>query len=66
MKELVDLHKAKDWIVSKWGNSLGYLLCILLGVIVGVLTVEWRVVDDCRYLKAFRFGPQAFTCVRTI
>ena len=66
MKELIDLRTAKGWIVDKWRNSLGYILCILLGVVVGVLTVEWRVVDDCRYLKAFRFGSQAFTCVRTI
>ena len=66
MKELVDLHKFKDWVTNKWRNSLGYIAAILFGVLVGMLAVEWRVVDDCRYLKAFRFGSQAFTCVRTI
>lgn len=66
MNELIDFTKVQNWIQAKWKTSLGIIVALVLGVLIGTLIVEWRVVDDCKYLKNFRFGNQAFTCVRTI
>lgn len=66
MNELIDLTKLQNWIQSKWRASLGIIVALVLGILIGILSVEWRVIDDCKYLKSFRFGNMAFNCVRTI
>ncbi len=66
MNELIDLTKLQSWIQSKWRASLGIIVALVLGILIGILSVEWRVIDDCKYLKSFRFGNIAFNCVRTI
>ncbi len=66
MNELIDLTKLQSWIQSKWRASLGIIVSLVLGILIGILSVEWRVIDDCKYLKSFRFGNMAFNCVRTI
>jgi ABC-type nitrate/sulfonate/bicarbonate transport system permease component len=66
MNELIDLTKLQSWIQSKWRASLGIIVALVLGILIGILSVEWRVIDDCKYLKSFRFGNMAFNCVRTI
>ena len=66
MNELIDLTKLQNWIQSKWRASLGIIVALTLGILIGILSVEWRVIDDCKYLKSFRFGNMAFNCVRTI
>lgn len=66
MNELIDLTKLQNWIQNKWRASLGIIVALVLGILIGILSVEWRVIDDCKYLKSFRFGNMAFNCVRTI
>lgn len=66
MKELIDLSKVQSWVSARWKNSLGLVIALLIGVMLGTLTTEWRVIDDCRYLKNFRFGTQSFSCMRTM
>lgn len=66
MNELIDVSKVQSWIQSKWKSSLGIVIALVFGILIGLLLVESRIIDDCKYLKTFRFGNQAFTCVRTM
>lgn len=66
MKELIDYPKLKAWMLSAWGKYIGYVLCLGLGVAIGMVIVEGRITDDCRYLKNFRFGSQVFNCGRVM
>lgn len=66
MNELINAKQAKDWIVRHWAKSLGPILALIIGILIGVLMVESRIIEDCKYMKNFRFGNQAFNCTRTI
>lgn len=66
MKELIDLQQFQKWLVAKWRTSLGLFFALVVGIVVGMLIVEGRVIDDCRFLKTFRFGNQAFSCLRVM
>lgn len=66
MKDLIDLENIKQWIKTKWAASLGYILVALAGILIGMVIVEGRVSDDCKFLKTFRFGSQVYNCGRVM
>ena len=35
MRELIELGKAKNWILKRWNNSLGYILVLIAGILIG-------------------------------
>lgn len=49
-----------------WANSLGVVLALVVGVIVGIVYKQGDIIEDCRYSGSFRVHSQAFTCVRKI
>ena len=62
MKELVDLKSAWDWMASKWARSFGCVILILLAFWFGMAVKEREITEDCKFMGAFRDGPQAYNC----
>ena len=62
MKELIDFKKGWDWCASKWRTSFG---CVVIAVIFFVFGMAWenkQITEDCKFMGAFRDGPQAYNC----
>ena len=66
MKELIDFKKVWDWLVSKWAQSFGCVLLMLLAFWFGMEVNEKSITDDCKFVGAFRDGPQAYNCNQRI
>lgn len=62
MKELLDLKRVWDWMAGKWARSFGCVLLILLAFWLGVAVTERDITNDCKFMGAFRDGPQAYNC----
>ena len=62
MKELIDLKKFWDLCASKWGRSFGCVVLMLLAFWFGMALQEKLITDDCKFVGAFRDGPQAYNC----
>ena len=54
--------KFKGW----WAASLGMVVALVLGVIIGILSVESKIINDCKYINNFRIGDQGYSCQRKI
>lgn len=54
--------KFKGW----WAASLGIVIALILGIAIGILIVESKIINDCKFLSAFRIGDQGYTCQRRI
>jgi hypothetical protein len=57
---------AWDWINRIWAKSLVSVGCLLIGLGVGGVMAESRIVSDCKFANSFRVDIQAFTCQRKI
>ena len=66
MIESVDHKKIIDWINKVWAKSLAAVIMFLVGMLIGQVQTESRVVGDCKYSGAFRVDHQAFMCQRRI
>ena len=66
MVDSVDPRKMLDWIHKVWAKSLAAVVMLLLGLYIGEINAESRMVADCKFAGAFRVGIQAFTCQRRI
>lgn len=53
-------------INSVWAKSLASVLCLILGVYLGELNAESRIVSDCKFSNTFRVDIQSFNCQRRI
>ena len=62
MKELIDLKKFWDWCAGKWARSFGCLMLAFLAFWFGVAWESKQITDDCKFMGAFRDGPQAYSC----
>lgn len=66
MNEIIDfdsfLAKVRTW----WAASLGIIIALILGVLFGILYVESRILNDCKYISGFRIDSQSFNCSRKI
>jgi hypothetical protein len=64
--ESIDYRKFFDWINNIWAKSLAAVLMFFIGMLIGQVQTESRVIGDCKYAGAFRVEQQAFICQRRI
>lgn len=64
--ETVSPRKILDWLNAVWAKSLAAAAMLLIGLYIGEMNAESRMVADCKFAGAFRVGIQAFTCQRRI
>ena len=64
--ENVSLDRVWYWVNVLWAKSLAAVVMLLLGLYIGEINAESRMVADCKFAGAFRVGIQAFTCQRRI
>ena len=64
--ETIDYKKVIAWINNVWAKSLAAVVMFCVGVAVGQVQTESRVIGDCKYAGAFRVEQQAFMCQRRI
>lgn len=64
--ETIDYKKIFAWINEVWAKSLGAVIMFCIGLWIGQVQVESRVVGDCKYSGAFRVNHEAFVCQRKI
>jgi hypothetical protein len=54
------------WINNVWAKSLAAVIMFCVGLSIGQVQTESRVIGDCKYAGAFRVEQQAFMCQRRI
>jgi hypothetical protein len=64
--ETIDYKKIFVWIQNVWAKSLAAVIMFCVGLSIGQIQTESRVVGDCKYAGAFRVEQQAFMCQRRI
>ena len=62
MKELIDIKRMWDLAVKRWAQSFGCIVLMLLSLWFGMALQEKLITDDCKFVGAFRDGPQAYNC----
>ena len=66
MIDSIDYRKVLDWINAVWARSLVAVLLFVIGLWIGSVQTEIRVIGDCKYAGAFRVNHEAFVCQRRI
>jgi hypothetical protein len=61
-----ELKRFGAWVRKVWAGSMGVVVALVLGLLLGVVYKQGDIVEDCRYAGSFRVHSQAFTCVRKI
>lgn len=61
-----DFKPVLSWINAIWARSLAAVIMFCLGLWIGSINTEYRVVSDCKFAGAFRVDIQAFNCQRRI
>ena len=64
--ETINFRKILDWVNAVWAKSLAAVIMLLIGLYIGGMNAEDRIVADCKFAGSFRVGIQAFTCQRRI
>jgi hypothetical protein len=64
--ETIEYKKVLAWINNVWAKSLAAVVMFCVGVAIGQVQTESRVIGDCKYAGAFRVEQQAFMCQRRI
>ena len=64
--ETIDYKKVIAWINNVWAKSLAAVVMFCVGIAIGQVQTESRVIGDCKYAGAFRVEQQAFMCQRRI
>jgi hypothetical protein len=64
--ETFDYKQIITWVNNAWAKSLAAVLMFWVGIYIGQVQVEGRVVGDCKYAGAFRVNHEAFVCQRKI
>ena len=62
MKDLIDFKKVWDWCASKWRTSFGCVVLAMVAFLFGMAVQEKLITEDCKFMGAFRDGPQAYNC----
>lgn len=66
MIDTFDYRKVLTWINDVWAKSLAAVLMFFIGIAIGQVQTESRIIGDCKYAGAFRVEQQAFMCQRRI
>jgi hypothetical protein len=53
-------------INAVWAKSMVAVLLFVIGIWLGGVTTESRIVSDCKFAGSFRADIQAFNCQRRI
>lgn len=64
--ETIDYKKVIAWINNVWAKSLAAVIMFCIGIAIGQVQTESRIIGDCKYAGAFRVEQQAFMCQRRI
>lgn len=64
--DTIDLRKVWGVINDWWAKSMVAILLFFLGLHIGEITTESRIVSDCKFAGAFRADIQAFVCQRKL
>ena len=64
--ESISFKRIWDWINEVWAKSLIAFGLFLIGISIGQIQAESRIVSDCKFAGAFRVEIQAFNCHRRI
>ena len=66
MLETITYKQVLDFVCATWAKSFAAILMFLIGIVVGQVQSESRIIGDCKYAGAFRVDVQAFMCQRRI
>ena len=64
--ETFDYKQILNWINNVWAKSLAAVIMFFVGLAIGQVQTESRIIGDCKYAGAFRVEQQAFMCQRRI
>jgi hypothetical protein len=64
--ETINFKAVWDWVNAVWAKSLIAIFLFLIGLWIGGVTTEGRIVSDCKFAGSFRADIQAFNCQRRI
>jgi hypothetical protein len=64
--ETINFKAVWNWINVVWAKSLIAIFLFLIGLWIGGVTTEGRIVSDCKFAGSFRADIQAFNCQRRI
>jgi hypothetical protein len=64
--ETITYRQIIDWIHATWAKSLAVVIAFCVGIAIGQVQTEGRVIGDCKYAGAFRVNHEAFVCQRRI
>ena len=56
------IFKFRGW----WAASFGIVVALILGILIGILMTESKIINDCKYISNFRIGDSGYTCARKI
>jgi hypothetical protein len=64
--ETINLKRVLEWIDNVWAKSLAAVIMFFIGIYIGQVQIEGKIIGDCKYAGAFRVEQQAFMCQRRI
>jgi hypothetical protein len=64
--QAINYKRVWEWINEVWAKSLIAFGMFLIGISIGQIQAESRIVSDCKFAGAFRSEIQAFNCQRRI
>lgn len=64
--ETIDYKKVIAWINNVWAKSLAAVVMFCIGVAIGQVQIESKIIGDCKYAGSFRVNHEAFVCQRRI
>jgi hypothetical protein len=62
-----ELIQMKDWIFKFkgwWAASFGIVAALIIGILIGILMTERKIMDDCKFISSFRIDSQGYNCIR--
>jgi len=64
--QAINYKRVLEVINAIWAKSLAAVAMFILGLWIGSINTESRIVSDCKFAGAFRVEIQAFNCQRRI
>jgi hypothetical protein len=64
--QAINYKRILEVINAIWAKSLAAVVMFFIGLYIGQVQTESRIVSDCKFAGAFRSEIQAFNCQRRI